>query len=176
MNGCCHGVEQGPALTAESAGARRCRAYPAGVAKRSTLPSICVDEQLPSDVEAGFLAQGFRTIRAAESRQRAQDERDYLGKMYARNEVFVTADGELVDDLADSGFKRHAGVVWVPKGLGREPRDEWVEMAAEFIRYWANEFGRFGMRGLVLYPAKAGVQVWDGDEHHLIASWDRLAA
>lgn len=146
------------------------------MAKRSTLPGICVDEQLAPDVEEGFRAQGFRTIRAAESRSGAQDARDRLGKMYARNEVLVTDDGELVDDLADSGFKRHAGVVWIPSGLGREPRVEWVEMAAEFIRYWAGEFGRFGMRGLVLYPARAGVQVWDGDEHHLIASWDRLAA
>jgi hypothetical protein len=88
--------------------------------------------------------------------------------------VFVTADHEFVDDLADSGFKTHAGVVWVPTTLDREQREAWVELCTDAISAQAKEKVRFGMRGLVLYSAQTGIQVWDGDTNYLVISWARM--
>lgn len=145
------------------------------MAKRR-LPSVCLDEHLPPEVKAGFKDASFRVFRAAESRYRGLDEWEYLATMYARNEVFVTADQEFVNDLADSGLKRHAGVVWLPKQLGREQREGFVELAAAVMRLWVKEYGQFAMRGCLLYPSQTGPTVWDGYANLLIASWARLAA
>jgi hypothetical protein len=145
------------------------------VAKRR-LPSICIDEHLPPEVKTGFQAEGFRVIRANESRYKSVDERHFLGQMYARNEVFATADGEFVDDLAESGLRRHAGIVWLPKQMDREQRTGFVELAATVIKLQVKEDGPFGMRGLLLYPEQTGVRIFDGAKDHLIISWDRLAS
>ena len=83
---------------------------------RRRLPSICIE--------------GFRVIRASESRYKSRDERDYLGQMYSRNEVFATADGESIDELADhlSGHRyrlaaRGSGVVLVQEAVHLRERD-----------------------------------------------------
>jgi hypothetical protein len=142
------------------------------VAKRK-LPSICLDEHLPPYVKACFRAEGFRVVRASESRYKGRDERDYLDEMYSTNEVFVTAD--FVDDLVESGIKRHAGVVWIPTQVDEEQRTGFSELAASLIKFKVGEDGPFAMRGLLLYPEETGVMIFDSEKDHLLISWDRLA-
>lgn len=88
------------------------------MSRKKQLPRICLDEHVPPYVKEHFVAEKFRVIRANESGYKGRNELDYLGEMYANNEVFVTADGKFVDILAESGFKRHAGVVWLPEQNG----------------------------------------------------------
>jgi hypothetical protein len=145
------------------------------VAKRK-LPSICIDEHLRPDVKTGFVDEGFRVFRVAESRYKSRDEHNYVGEMYSNNEVFVTADGEFVDDLIASGLKRHAGVVWMPKQLDRQQQTGFVELAASFIKFQVKEDGPFAMRGLLLYPEQTGLRVFDGKKDHLVISWARMAS
>ncbi len=146
------------------------------MAKRRQLPSICIDEHLRPEVKTGFRDEGFRVFRAGESKYKSQDERDYLGQMYARNEVFVTSDGEFVDDLVESRFKRHAGVVSMPNQLDRQQQTGFVELAAAFTKFQVKEDGPFAMRGLLLYPEQTGLRVFDGENDHLVISWARLGS
>jgi hypothetical protein len=145
------------------------------VAKRK-LPSICIDEHLRPELKAIFRDEGFRAIRANESRYKGRDEIHYLGEMYARNEAFVTADGDFVNHLVASRIRRHAGVVWIPKQLDHEPQDGFAELAASAIKFQVGREGTFAMRGLVLYPSKDGLTVFDGDDDQLIISWARMAS
>src|SRR5690349_1251902 len=98
------------------------------------LPTVCLDEHFKPEVKALFRDAGFRVIRASESRYRARDERDYLREMYSRNEVFVTADEEFVDDLVISGFRRHAGVIFIPKRFPAAERSAFAELCARLVR------------------------------------------
>jgi hypothetical protein len=149
-------------------------AYAEVVDKRK-LPSICLDEHIRPELKAIFRDDGFRVFRANESRYRGRDERDYLDEMYARNEVFVTSDGDFVNDLVESRVKRHAGVVWMPEQLDKEQQDGFAELAASSIKFQVGEEGQFAIRGLVLYPSKDGLTVFDGDKDQLIISWARMA-
>jgi hypothetical protein len=77
--------------------------------------------------------------------------------MYAKNEVFVTADQAFIEDLAASGVKRHAGVVWIPKGLESDEQVAFAEVAAHSVKVQSSTAGPFAMRGTVLYPSQTGL-------------------
>jgi hypothetical protein len=94
--------------------------------------------------------------------------------MYAKNEVFVTADQAFIEDLAASGVRRHAGVVWIPKGLESDEQVAFAEVAAHSVKVQSSTAGPFAMRGTVLYPSQTGLSYFDGDEDHLIISWERM--
>jgi hypothetical protein len=142
---------------------------------RRKLPTICVDEHLPPYVRSGFKDAGFRVVEASRD-YRGRDEREYLGEMYAKNEVFVTADQEFVEDVFREGLARHAGIVWLPAAMDHEQRTGGVELAAALIKFHTAEHGHLGMRGVVLYLARDGFRGWDGRTRTdtLIISWDRL--
>lgn len=143
------------------------------MAKRR-LPGICIDEHLPPDVKGQFVEEGFRVIRANESRYKSRDEREYLAEMYSLNEIFVTADEEFVDDVIDSGFRRHAGIVWLPTDLDDEQRTGFADLAAGLIKFHVREVGPFTMRGHILYPTAEGPTLFDGETNQLVISWTSL--
>jgi hypothetical protein len=145
------------------------------MAKRR-LPSICLDEHIPPELKAQFSAAGFRVIRANESSYRGRDEHDYLAEMYSRNEIFVTEDERFVDDVLDSGLRRHAGIVWSPETLDPEQRIGFAELATDWIRSLVREEGPFAMRGTLLYPSKDGPTILVDDKDLLLISWDALMA
>lgn len=60
-------------------------------------PTIVVDEHVHPDIAQVFRDVGFRTLFAARDRRYAgRDEHNYIGELYAANEVFVTSDLEFV--------------------------------------------------------------------------------
>ena len=94
--------------------------------------------------------------------------------LYSANGILVTSNEDAFGDLS-TGRIRHAGLIFIPKSRNHGAKVRWAGFVEVFVRQVGRNRGRFGVRGIALYPGCDGVRArnrhWDGS----LQSWDVLA-
>ncbi len=137
------------------------------------LPNVCVDEHITASVVAALRLY----LRVFEARSclklRGRDDRDYLRELYVSNTVFVTSDQPFAEHVAE-GLLRHAGLVWIPRGLALHKKEWFAEVSAAFIRGGCRD-SKFAFRNSLLYPRHDGVGLKRGKQDtELVISWGEV--
>ena len=141
--------------------------------RRRRLPSICVDEHLEPAVAAAFRPE-FRVIEIAKTwRLRGREEREFVPELYRENAVFVTSDGDFVNDAVDGGV-RHAGIIYVPSKMTSDEKVYFAEIVGGFVRGGCVSSPHV-FRECVLYPGHDGLRAIRGKRDDMEFSWDWLS-
>jgi hypothetical protein len=141
--------------------------------RKRRLPVICIDENLGPAVAAAFRPE-FRVVEIAKtSRFKGREEREYLAELYRENAVFVTSDGDFVNDAVERDL-RHAGIVYVPSKMTHDEKVYFAEVVGGFIR-GGSVSSPHVFRGCVLYPGYDGLRAIRSKIDNMEFSWDLLS-
>lgn len=131
-------------------------------------PAIVIDEHVHPQVAEVFRDVGFRTLLAARDRRYAgRDEHDYVGELYAANEVFVTSDLKFLLWVLREHGSRHAGLVYLPIA-DTEFRTGFAAVTAGWL-WGSTDHSPFAMRGKILYWGTGGLHEVDAPSKIRIA-------
>ena len=116
----------------------------------------------------------LRTEEAARRKDlRGRDEHEYIAELYSQNTVFVTSDAEFVEDVRASKTK-HAGIIYVPNRLTIAEQEDFVEIAAVFVR-GSCKSSIFGFRDCIVFPGHDGFRLMRPKQGNQLAfSWHWL--
>jgi hypothetical protein len=125
-------------------------------------PTVLLDEHVHDEIAIPFREVGFRVIFARNDRRyRGRDEHDYIGELYAANEVFVTSDFQFIRWILHEHGTRHAGLVMLPRGT-----DELRELFAAVCAGWmwgSTDRSPIALRGKILFWSYEGLQQVDDE-------------
>ena len=141
------------------------------MAKR--LPSICIDENLSSDVADQFRSAGFRVFEVSKHLGlRGRDEHEFIHDLLSQNAVFVTADAKFVGEVVDHPIP-HAGIVFVEQTASPQDKEWFSSFAAQgIIGRCVNSPRAFA--GRIVYNAVDGIRVIFRGQETLAYSWTAL--
>ncbi len=144
--------------------------------RRKGLPSIYIDEHVSPAVAAEFRVHGYRTVEIARAKLfKGRDEEDYIGELARHNGIFVTSDGDFVDNVYDNR-KTHTGIVLIPSGLSLEVQLYVARAAAGYIM-GATSQRSSTLHNTIMYADNDGFWTasYAGRKSALEMSWDSLA-
>ena len=131
-------------------------------------PTIVVDEHVHPEIAEVFKEVGFRTLFAARDRRYGgRDEHDYIGQLYAANEIFVTSDLKFSLWVLREHGTRHAGLVCLPFA-DAEFRAGFAAVTAGWL-WGSTDHSPFAIRGKILYWGRGGLHELDSESRIRIA-------
>ncbi|WP_040953598.1 hypothetical protein [Coxiella burnetii] len=139
--------------------------------QKGKLPTICLDEH------ANFMRPSFQSMRVIEiskTKLKGMDERNFISTtLYEWNGIFVTCDQEFVAEIAENIHLRHAGIVFIPKGMTKDEKFLFGEIVCGYIR-GACTHGKFALQNTIFYPGYNDLRSIYMGKDLLEISWDRF--